>query len=199
MRIILMVFTFTLFSTMAVASGDPVKGKNKIILCMGCHGTDGNSSTSTFPNLAGQGETYLVKQIEDFKSGARKEEHMTSMAETIDVADIADIAAYFSSQKRNKSKVAKSADGLGERIYITGIKSKGVDACASCHGDKGLGNAIAKYPLLAGQQGEYIEMTLKRFRNGERSNDPYNIMRDIAAKLTDEEISLLSTYIAWLD
>ena len=199
MRLALIIISYILFSTLAVAAGDPVKGKSKIVLCMGCHGIDGNSSATNFPNLASQGEAYLIKQIEDFKSGARKEEHMTSMAETIMPENINDIAAYFSSQKRKSNSTEAKGGTLGERIYKVGIKSKGVDACADCHGDKGLGNAIAKYPLLAGQHAKYITTTLRLFRSGKRNNDPYNIMQDIAAQLSDEEITLLSSYIAGLN
>lgn len=199
MRHILMAILFVLLSPLVFADGDPVKGKSKILLCVGCHGFDGNSTSTQYPKLASQGKPYLTKQILDFKSGARKDEHMTSMVESIIEADIPDVVAYFSSQKRNTNSITKYDNVVGERIFLMGIKDKNIDACASCHGEKGLGNVFAKYPLLAGQNGEYLISTLKAFRDGKRSNDPYNIMRDIAVKLSDKEIQLLASYLAALN
>jgi len=120
---------------------------------------------------------------------------MTSIAETIDVADINDIAAYFSSQKRKAGSHENVGASAGRRLYMQGIKRKGVDACADCHGDNGMGNIFAQYPLIAGQHSDYIVTTLKRFRSGKRNNDLSNIMQDIAEKLSDEEITLLASYI----
>jgi len=179
------------------AGGDPVAGKRKVALCMGCHGADGNGTSTQFPKLAGQGEEYLAKQIRDFKSGERKEEHMTPMAETINVSDIGDISAYYSSLTRsietNNNKVGK-----GKSIFLSGIKSKNIAACASCHGEKGQGNTAAKFPALSGQYSEYLAKSIKDFRSGERNNDTNNIMRNIAVKLSDKEITSLSNYLSTL-
>ncbi|WP_172597734.1 c-type cytochrome [Sulfuriflexus mobilis] len=198
MRFIILSLLLLVISDIAVAGGDPVAGKDKVILCIGCHGIDGNSSSSLFPKLAGQVESYLAKQINDFKTGARNEEHMTSMVETIDVSDIPDIAAYFSSQKRKRVGVVNNGTYPGKRLYHTGIKNRGVAACASCHGITALGNPTVKYPALAGQHREYINKALKDFRSGERSNDPQSLMRNIAAKLSDRGIEMLSHYIETL-
>lgn len=180
------------------AGGNPIAGKDKIILCMGCHGADGSGSSSLFPKLAEQGEAYLAKQIRDFKSGARKEEHMTSMAETIDPADIDNIAAYFSGQPHKKGNSSTAETTTGRQIYSTGITGKGVTACISCHGKQALGVPVLKYPSLAGQYQEYLVKTLKDFRSGMRNNDPGKVMQSIATKLSDQEIDAVANYIGGL-
>jgi len=83
----------------ALAGGDPIAGKEKAIICTACHGGDGNNDNSEYPRLAGQGEPYLLKQLKDFKSGARVDDHMTSMVLAVDESDFEDIIAYFASNK----------------------------------------------------------------------------------------------------
>jgi cytochrome c553 len=92
------VSTFTIFNSTAFA-GDPVAGKDKAALCGGCHGMDGISVSPEIPNLRGQKEAYILKQIGDFKSGLRKNPIMSSMAAGLSDDDAADIAAFFSSLK----------------------------------------------------------------------------------------------------
>jgi len=193
-----------IYSNVLFAEGDPISGKSKAIICIGCHGFDGNSSNSIYPKLAGQSESYLAKQLFDFKSGARKDEHMSSMVEAIQTSDIPDIAAFFSSQKRKTNiEKTKGTEGttnkLGQKIYYSGIFKKEIPACASCHGAKGAGNSVKKYPSLMLQHSRYITKALKDFRSGIRSNDPNNMMRNVAANLSDKEIDALSTYIESLN
>lgn len=179
----------------ANGSGDPAAGKSMTILCIGCHGADGNNSNPVYPKLAGQGSAYLAKQLADFKTGARKEEHMTSMVEAIGLADIPNIAAWFASQKRLWDVADKAKTDAGRQIYQNGIEAKNISACAGCHGPKGMGTPAAKFPALAGQHVEYISKALRDFRSGMRTNDPQKMMRDIAGGLSDEEIASVSTYI----
>ena len=197
MRPILIYLVLAILPITSIA-GNNASAKSKIILCVGCHGSDGNSTSSENPILAGQGKAYLAKQIRDFKSGARKNETMSSLAQTINSADISTVVGYFSSQKRKTLKNKQSNNALGEKIYQHGIKSKGVTACASCHGVNGSGNTTKIYPSLAGQHKEYISKMLQDFRTGERKNDIHMSMRNIAAKLSDKEIELLSSYISAL-
>ena len=186
-------------SDITVAGGEPVAGKTITIICIGCHGTDGNSSNPIYPKLAGQGEGYLAKQIADFKTGARKEEHMTSMVEAVNFTDIPNIAAYFASQKRIGDTADKAKTGLGKQIYHAGIKNKNIPACADCHGQKGMGTPAEKFPSLAGQHAEYVTKVLKDFRSGARSNDPQKMMREVTVRLSDKEIDSFSAYIADLN
>jgi len=186
---------FAINSNMAIA-GDPVIGKTKAIICIGCHGADGNSSHSIYPKLAEQNEAYLIKQLNDFKKGTRKEEHMSSMVEAINIEDIPDIAAYFSSQQRIPSSIDNIKSIQGKQIFQAGIQEKKIPACASCHGLKGTGNPPLNYPSLTGQHKEYLIKTLKDFRSRTRHNDINKIMRNATTKLTDNEINQLSDYIS---
>ncbi len=199
MKQFIITLLFAATSGIAVAGGDPVAGKSTAIICTGCHNADGNSTNTVYPKLAGQGEGYLAKQLADFKSGARKEDHMTSMVDAISGADIPNLAAFFSSQVRTKGTASKANTDLGKKIYQAGAKDKGVPACASCHGPKGLGSPAEKFPSLANQHSEYITKMLKEFRSGTRSNDPQKMMRNVATKLSDEEIESLSAYVLYLN
>lgn len=98
MRSLIIITLFlTSMAQISLAKGDPQKGATKVATCMACHGPKGVSSNDLWPNLAGQKYGYLVKQIKDFKSGARKDPLMGPQAVTINDSDIEDIAAYFSS------------------------------------------------------------------------------------------------------
>ena len=94
----------TLLVTLILASfnafaGDIEAGKAKSALCAACHGPEGISMNPLWPNLAGQKEAYLVKQIKAFKSGERKDPSMAPMVATLTDADIENIAAYYASLK----------------------------------------------------------------------------------------------------
>jgi cytochrome c553 len=200
MRIVIISSFLLIYSTALFAEGDPIVGKSKAIICVGCHGFDGNSSNSIYPKLAGQSESYLAKQLFDFKSGARKEEHMSSMVEAIQESEIPHIAAFFSSQKRKASLekpkgINSSKYKLGQKIYNGGIYKKGIPACTSCHGVKGGGKLAVSIPSLMLQHSQYIIKTLKDFRSGIRRNDSDKMMRNVAANLSDKEIDALSSYI----
>ena len=181
-----------------VAGGDPVAGKKKAALCIGCHGVDGNSSNPDWPSLAGQGEAYLAKQITDFKTGARKDGTMNAMVGGLNAADIANVSAFFASNKAKGGTASKESLEVGEKIYRAGIASRGIAACASCHGPSGAGNPAAKFPALSGQHAKYTMKALKDFSLGTRSNDPGSMMRVVAGKMKDSEMKAVAEYISGL-
>lgn len=199
MKVSLFLLVFAFWSNTVDAAGDPIIGKSKAIICIGCHASDGNSDNPDYPKLAGQVASYLSKQLNDFKSGARVEEHMSSMVEAITVADIPHVAAYFSSQKRKQSVTSKKINNAGKDIFYNGIAFKNITACSNCHGLNGLGVLAEKFPSIAGQHAQYITKILKDFRNGTRHNDPQKMMRNIAIKLSDVEINNLSIFISNLN
>ena len=187
-----------LFICPNVFAGNPDAGKAKSQLCAACHGADGNSPNPAWPNLAGQNEEYLIKQLMDFKSGKRKNAQMSPMASPLTSQDVDDLAAYFAAQTHKKS-VAKSGDiEMGETLYRAGNLKTGVAACMACHGPTGAGNPAAKYPALAGQHADYTVLQLKAFKDGSRNNDANSIMRVIAGKMTDAEIDAVAGYIQGL-
>lgn len=184
----------------AKKKGDPVAGKDKAAMCAGCHGDDGNSFVADFPRLAGQYENYIVKQVRDFQSGHRaNNDTMAGMAMTVaTVQDAKDIGAFFQKQKMSKDALVKADKKLvakGEKIFKNGNPKSGVYACINCHGDKGK-SALSQFPVIGGQHSSYLEKNLKDFRDGRRTNDPANMMSDIAKKLTDKEIAALAAYLS---
>ena len=179
------------------AKPDPNQGGAKFgAVCAACHGADGNSTIATNPKLAQQHPEYLVKQLQEFKSGKRASPIMQGFASQLSDADMKNIAYWAASQKA-KPGFAKDKElvALGERIYRGGIADRQVAACAGCHGPNGAG-VPSQYPRLSGQQAEYAEAQLKAFRDGARKNSLP--MAQVAAKLNDKEIHALADYIAGL-
>ncbi|MEP5765485.1 MAG: c-type cytochrome [Halieaceae bacterium] len=190
-------------------AGDAVAGKDKSLMCSACHGADGNSMVPSFPKLAGQNQRYLIKQMNDIKNGARPVPTMVGQLDAMSEADIADIAAFYASQNASGGQADPATVALGAGVYRAGVSASGVAACAACHGARGGGNAPAGFPALAGQHPEYIADQLRRFRTGAentlaenpagRTNDgDARMMRDVAYRLTDNEIAALSNFIAGL-
>jgi len=174
------------------------KGKAKSAVCAACHGADGNGLSPTFPNLAGQHVSYIVKQIKDFKSGKRSDPLMTSQANLIADGDIESIALYFSMQDVKPAKAASNLVKRGEEIYRGGDSKKGISACIACHGPQGKGISFSKYPQVSGQQTTYVESQLNNFKSGKRTNDLNGIMRDIAKKMSSEDIKAVASYMRGL-
>lgn len=172
-------------------------------VCAACHGPDGNSPTAANPKLAGQIQEYLQKQLTNFKpaSGGKPEREnpiMAGMAAPLSADDMRNVAAFFA-QQAPKPGAAKNKEALdlGRKLWRAGDASRGLPACAGCHGATGAG-VPAQFPRLAGQYAEYTENQLKAFRAGNRANDPNRAMRTIAAKMSDAEISAVADYAAGL-
>ncbi len=123
---------------------------------------------------------------------------MAPMAVALDDKAMADLAAYFTSQKRSEGVAAEDKVELGGKIYRGGNKATGVAACMACHGPTGAGNPAANFPNLAGQQANYVEKAMKDFRAGTRTTDPNRMMRGVAARMTDAEISAVAQFIQGL-
>lgn len=184
---------------MAHAAGDAKAGQAKAAVCGACHGPDGNSAAPNFPKLAGQGERYLLKQLKDIKAGNRTVLEMTCLLNNLSDQDLADIAAYFASQHGSVGAADPKLVDRGQALFRGGNLETGMPACTGCHGPDGAGNAAAGFPHLGGQHAQYIAKQLTAFREGERTNDgDSQIMRAIAAKLSNKDIEAVSTYIQGL-
>lgn len=183
---------------MRSGSGNPAAGKDKSALCQGCHGEEGISFEPAIPKLAGQYAGYIGKQVRDFQTGYRSNAIMNGMAATVDDADLADITAYFAS--RNKMKGEASGNPLGKNLFQNGDMTRMMVACVNCHGVNGKGKTPdnSMFPVLGGQQKEYLRIQLVNFRQGERANSPGGVMNIVAQKLTDAEIEALADYISGL-
>jgi cytochrome c553 len=185
-------------ATAALAAGDPTAGKAKSTTCAACHNADGNSAVAQYPKLASQSADYLVKQLQEYKSGARVNAIMVGMVAPLSPQDMEDLAAYFSSQQIARGAADPALAPAGEAIFRGGNLTSGVAACSACHGAVGAGNPAAKFPALAGQHADYVEAQLKAFRAMERANDAGQMMRGVAAKMTDPEIKAVASYVQGL-
>jgi cytochrome c553 len=176
---------------------DLVKGEASFgAVCVACHGADGNSGTPSNPKLAQQHPEYLVKQLQEYKAGKRKNPIMQGIAAALTEDDMRNIA-YWATSKKVKPGFAKDKTlvALGEKIYRGGVADRQIAACAGCHSPTGAG-IPAQYPRLAGQHAEYTTAQLTAFREGVRMNSLQ--MNQIASKLNDREIRALSDYVAGL-
>ncbi|MDO9032637.1 MULTISPECIES: c-type cytochrome [Hydrogenophaga] len=165
-------------------------------VCVACHAADGNSVIPENPMLAQQHPEYLVKQLQEFKSGKRANPIMQGMVAALSDDDMRNIAWWLADQKaREGFATDKDLVRLGERIYRGGIADRQIAACAGCHSPTGAG-IPSQYPRLKGQHAGYTATQLKAFRDGTRAN--HIQMTGVAAKLNDREIQAVSDYIAGL-
>lgn len=190
-------FAFANSPAAPTAKADPAKGKVLVEqVCAACHGADGNSVAAANPSLAGQHADYIVKQLTEFKSGARKNPIMMGMAAPLSPEDMKNVGAYFSEQKIKPREAAdKKLLPEGQKIFKGGVASTKIPACMACHGPNGAG-IPAQYPRLGGQHAGYIVAQMTAFRSGERANN--TVMRDIALKMTDAQIKAVAEYISGL-
>lgn len=188
-------------SLQGFAEGDAAAGEAKSAICAACHGADGNSMVPNWPKLSGQHEQYLVRQISLIQSGARPVPEMMGIVVGLSAGDIADLAAWYSTQTIAGGVADEAQAALGERIFRAGNAESGVPACMACHGPAGEGNPLAGYPALAGQHAVYTGNMLTRFRKGENWGEgdaSSQVMNGVASELTDEEIAAVSSYIQGL-
>lgn len=183
----------------SLIGGDPEAGKAKAAACSACHGPGGNSTNPEWPRLAGQSEAYTVSQLKAFKDGSRANPLMAGQVANLSEQDMKDIAAYFYNQEPLTGAANPELAEAGETVYRAGNAESGVPACMGCHGPAGEGNAAAAYPRLAGQHADYVAAQLRIYRDGERKGTAKaKMMSDVAAKLTDEEIAAVASYLSGL-
>ena len=203
------------------AEGNARAGKEKAASCNSCHGDNGNSMAPNFPKLAQQHASYLIKQLQAFKSGDRNDPMMSAMALPLSDEDMADIAAFYAAQKistnampalpppdedeeeqpdasNNKPKSVPELIAQGSDLYRNGDLAREVSACIACHGPFGEGNQPAAFPALHSQHADYLIKALTDFKSGARGNTPENMMHMIAKKMTDEEIRAVAYHISMM-
>jgi cytochrome c553 len=190
-----------LVSLPVMAIGDADAGQAKAAVCAACHGVDGNSVVPNWPKLAGQHALYLERQLGLIKGGSRLVPEMAGIVISLSDQDMADIAAYFSSQTAGAGLTDESLRAAGELLYRSGNPQTGVPACMSCHGPAGEGNPLSGYPHLAGQHAAYSEKMLTGFRAGTTwgaDDASSKIMTDVTNRLSDAEIQAVASYIQGL-
>jgi len=190
----------------SLVDGDAAAGKSKAVTCGACHGSEGNSVNAAWPNLAGQNANYLVAQMKAFQPGEndapalRSDPLMTNMATSLSDEDIRDLAVYFEGLPAAVNSVADdSTVATAEALYRGGNEESKAAACLACHGPTGRGNPAATYPALNGQHAAYTAKQLHDYASGTRQSDgKTKIMRDIAARLSDDDIKAIASYLQGL-
>jgi cytochrome c553 len=163
--------------------------------CMACHSLS-HSSLPQVPNLAGQNPRYLKKQLIDYQQDRRFNLIMTPAAKKLSSTDIDNVLAYIKSLKNSNGTVDPALFSLGQKIYRAGDLSRGIPACAACHGPSGQGNNLASFPALAGQNSVYIQQQLTLFQAQKRTNDSRHMMQDIAAMLIPQEQQAVASFVS---
>ncbi|NBR16684.1 MAG: cytochrome c4 [Gammaproteobacteria bacterium] len=143
----------------AQAKGNAEAGATKAAVCTACHGVNGNSVNPEWPNLAGQNARYIEEQLRLFRAGHRNNMVMYPLAMALTDEDIADLAAYFSTQTPSGQEADAANYKTGEALYRGGDRTRGIPSCTSCHGPVGLGNPGSGFPALRAQHSTY---TLKQ-------------------------------------
>jgi cytochrome c553 len=183
-------FAAVFASLPATAHAQSIEEKAQV--CAACHGESGVPPPQQFPVpvIWGQNLGYLFFQLRDFKSGVRKNDQMTPIAESLEQSDLMPLAQYFSKKPwPNLQQPRPSAD-----VLTRAQRSNNAVVCTSCHqeGFKGEGTQ----PRLAGQRRDYLEKTMLDFRNGARGNNPG--MTDLMKAITEDDIAALAAYLAAL-
>lgn len=183
-------------TAVAMVTGDVAKGKALSGTCVACHAADGNSLIAMYPKIAGQHEEYITKQLIEFKSGTRADPVMAGMVATLSEEDMKNLASYFASQTMTPG--SGTDNELGRKLYVGGDAARGITACTACHGVNGNGMGKAGFPSVANQHVDYLKAQLGKFRAHDRGNDRNEMMRNIAVRLTDEDIEALAQYMSSL-
>lgn len=190
----------------SLVDGDAAAGKSKAVTCSACHGAEGNSVSPLWPNIAGQNANYIVAQLQAFQPGEndalaqRSDPLMTSMAMPLSDEDMRDLAVYFEGLPAAANSVADAKTvARAEALYRGGNNESKAAACLACHGPAGRGNPAATYPALNGQHAEYTSKQLRDYASGVRKSDgKTHIMRDIAGRLSDDDITAIASYVQGL-
>lgn len=194
----------TLFASGAPAQAADIQaGKAASAVCVACHQADGGGMAvpngEPWPALAGLDAGYIVKQLQDFKSGSRKNASMVAFAQMLSDAQMQDVAAYYASlplpQRPAPQNVAADLLAHGEKLALRGDWDRYIVNCVSCHGpgNAGVGST---FPRLVGQSAEYIRAQLNAWKAGTRANDPLDLMGTIARRMDDRDVEAVAAWLA---
>ncbi len=179
--------------------GDPARGEQKlqVEMCQACHGPKGRSESDIVPSLFGQFAPYIIKELQDFRSGRRTDPLMSRMAEDVSDATIVDIAAYFASLPPIRFE-QQEPGSPGARLFLHGEEQSHIPACSSCHGVDAAGTSLGAMaaPALFGQPRVYLRYQLLKWRAGDRTNDPTATMPNIARALSSTQIDQLARFLS---
>ena len=162
----------------------------KAQVCAGCHGENGVPQQKDWPVIWGQQQGYLYLQLRDFKSGARKDDVMSPIAQSLERADMQELALYFSQKPWPNLQQPRAARDVATRAQ-TAINAI---VCTSCHQAGFLGDSTQ--PRLAGLTEQYLKKSMLDFRNKSRANNPG--MTDLMLAISEQDIADIAAYLAGL-
>jgi len=187
MRRFVLLAALILMSTPALAAGNVAETAQ---VCAGCHGEKGIPQEKTTPIIWGQNEGYLYLQLRDFKKGARKNEMMQPIVESLEKDDMKALAAYFNKKKWPDLQQPSAPKKVASKALTT-IRSIG---CPGCHLGQFQGDGTTA--RLAGQQREYLQKTMLAFRDRTRGNNPG--MSDLMNAAAPDALKAVAEYLAGL-
>ena len=162
--------------------------EDKAALCAACHGAKGLPEDKSIPIVWGQQAGYLYLELRDFQKGARKDDRMTPIAQSVSKEDALALAEYFAA-KPWPNTGAPAASKADTEVAIAVNKSI---VCTSCHLEQYQGDSSV--PRLAGQEHDYLLKTMMDFRTHARANNPG--MSDLMNSITPEQIAAMAAYLA---
>ena len=184
--------TFTANGQVIAMSGGAGGAANA---CFTCHGLDGGGDGVAAPRLAGLDAGYLQKQLEDYASGLRPDDAMTRIAKALDQQGRREVAAYYAALPTPPTQTPASM-APAPALYLNGDPSRGIVACASCHGDRGQGSGQGGNPQIAGQPAAYTLEQIDRWKAGKRRNDPRGVMAAAVKSLSDPEARAIASWLS---
>jgi cytochrome c553 len=170
----------------AQAAGDAAKGRILSETCLGCHAIENYKNTYPMyraPKLRGQHPEYIVIALKAYRSGERSHGTMHAQASSFTDQEMEDVAAFLAGEA-----ITPGAGGA----QPVGTAPAAAATCQACHGRDGVG-IMGIYPTLTGQHADYLEQSLRQYRNGQRRNA---IMQPFATQLTEEDIPAIAAYFA---
>ena len=198
----LAVASVTAFSHAQEAKGDVEAGKQKIAMCIGCHGIPGYQASfpeiHKVPMISGQSAKFITAALVAYQKGERKHPTMRGIAESLSEKDIADVSAYYEQHGKTGAELP-AKPGREPSVQVAELLKKG--ACVSCHGDNFAKPIDPSYPKIAGQHADYLFVALKSYKVEKNANVGRNnaIMGGVAKQFTNAELKALANYISSVD
>jgi cytochrome c553 len=186
----------TLGLSLSAAAQDAKAGEKKAAMCIGCHGIPDYKASFPevyrVPKIAGQNAKYIISALNQYKKGDRKHPTMRGIAASLSDQDIADLAAFYSTEAQ--SEPAPAALSGAVPTNVAELLKKG--NCASCHGANFTTPIDPTYPKLAGQHGDYLYIALREYQTDKNALVGRNnaIMVGMARPFTPAEAKILAAY-----
>ena len=198
----LAVASVTALSHAQEAKGDVEAGKQKIAMCIGCHGIVGYQASfpeiHKVPMISGQSAKFITAALVAYQKGERKHPTMRGIAESLSEKDIADVSAYYEQHGKTGAELP-AKPGREPSVQVAELLKKG--ACVSCHGDNFAKPIDPSYPKIACQHADYLFVALKSYKVEKNANVGRNnaIMGGVAKQFTNAELKALANYISSVD